>query len=98
MLLKKIKIGEMITLYNEKNINNIDYPFYGINIFKEFMPSVANTSNVVRNKYKVVKNFKAAATQHYTKQGALLSAGFHVTMQILCSSDWPCCRFWSPER
>lgn len=55
MQLKKIKIGDMITLYNEKNVNNIDYPFYGINIFKEFMPSVANTSNVDGSKYKIVK-------------------------------------------
>ena len=55
MQLKKIKIGDMITLYNEKNDKNMDYPFYGINIFKEFMPSVANTSNVDRSKYKIVK-------------------------------------------
>lgn len=55
MALMKTKIGNLITEFNAKNTNDIDYPFYGINIDKEFMPSVAFTDSVDRSKYKIVK-------------------------------------------
>lgn len=55
MALTKTKIGSLITEFNAKNTNDIDYPFYGINIDKEFMPSVASTDSVDRSKYKIVK-------------------------------------------
>lgn len=55
MTLTKIKIGNLITDFNIKNTDNINYPFYGINIDKEFMPSVASTDSVDRSKYKIVK-------------------------------------------
>ncbi len=54
MALSRIKIGDIVTVVDKKNTENCDYPFYGININKEFMPSVANTSNVDRKKYKVI--------------------------------------------
>lgn len=55
MALTKIKIGDLITEFNVKNIEDIAYPFFGINIDKEFMPSVASTDSVDRSKYKIVK-------------------------------------------
>ena len=55
MTLTKIKIGNLITDFNIKNTDNIDYPFYGINIDKDFMPSAASTDSVDRSKYKIVK-------------------------------------------
>ncbi len=54
MALNRMKIGDIITVIDTKNTEDNDYPFYGININKEFMPSAANTSNVDRKKYKVV--------------------------------------------
>lgn len=54
MALNKVKIGSLIAEYNLKNTENCSYPFYGINILKEFMPSVANTDNVDKSKYKLV--------------------------------------------
>lgn len=54
MVLKKVKIGELVTIYNKINTEDLNYPFFGININKEFMPSVADTSNVDRKKYKIV--------------------------------------------
>lgn len=56
MKLNRFRVGELITVIDEKNTEGFDYPFYGININKEFMPSVANTSNVDKKKYKVIKN------------------------------------------
>lgn len=55
MALVKIKVGDIITISNEKNVEDKEYPFYGININKEFMPSVANTDNVDRKKYKIMR-------------------------------------------
>lgn len=56
MALSRLKIRDIITISDERNSNGENYPFYGINIFKEFMPSVANTQNVDKSKYKIVKH------------------------------------------
>lgn len=55
MALSRLKIGDIITVCDERNRNGENYPFYGINISKEFMPSVANTQNVDKTKYKIVR-------------------------------------------
>lgn len=54
MTLNKLRIGDIIRVIDEKNAGNLNLPFYGININKEFMPSVANTANVDRKKYKII--------------------------------------------
>lgn len=56
MSLTRIRIGDHVSINNEKNSNNLDLPFYGINKDKEFMPTVATTSNLDRAKYKIMKN------------------------------------------
>jgi len=53
--MKLIRIGDLITISNEKNIKDLELPFYGINRNKEFMPTVANVNNVNRKGYKIVK-------------------------------------------
>ena len=54
MALSKYKIGELVTLVDERN--NIGLKeFYGLNIRKEFMPTVANTDTLDETKYKVVR-------------------------------------------
>lgn len=55
MALNRIRIGDVISVVDEKNKDDFDYPFFGININKEFMPSVANTSKVDRRKYKIIR-------------------------------------------
>jgi len=55
MALTKIKIGKLITEYNVRNTEDKAFPFFGINIDKEFMPSVASTDSVDKSKYKIVK-------------------------------------------
>ena len=54
MALKKYKLGELISLVDERNSEGIKQ-FYGININKEFMPTVANTNELDESKYKVVR-------------------------------------------
>lgn len=55
MALSRIKIKDVIKISDEKNNRDFDYDFFGININKEFMPSVANTSKVDRRKYKILR-------------------------------------------
>lgn len=54
MRLTKYKIKELIKVVYEKNDNGIR-DFYGININKEFMPTIANTNDLNEKKYKVVR-------------------------------------------
>ncbi len=53
MALSKIRIGDLISPVDERNEIGIK-DFYGININKEFMPTVANTEGLDEKKYKVV--------------------------------------------
>lgn len=55
MGLTKYKLGELISVCDERN--SFGYTnFYGLNINKEFMPTVANTEGLDESKYKVVRN------------------------------------------
>lgn len=54
MALTRYKIGELISVVDERNNIGIK-EFYGININKEFMPTVANTDGLDEIKYKVVR-------------------------------------------
>ena len=54
MGLTKYKIGELIEIVDERNNLGIR-DFYGVNINKEFMPTVANTEGLDETKYKVVR-------------------------------------------
>lgn len=54
MALNRYKVSELIEIVDEKNNLGIR-DFYGININKEFMPTVANTEGLDEKKYKVVR-------------------------------------------
>ena len=54
MILQK-SVGELIKYVDERNKDGQMRKFYGININKEVMPTVANVDNVDATKYKVVK-------------------------------------------
>lgn len=54
MALTKYKIGKLIRVVDERNSYGIK-DFYGINIQKEFMPTIANTDGLDGTKYKVVR-------------------------------------------
>ena len=55
MELKKYKIGELISVCDERNSLGLKN-FFGLNINKEFMPTAANTEGLDESKYKVVRN------------------------------------------
>ena len=54
MALTKYKLGDLIELVDERNFYGLKN-FYGMNIDKEFMPTVADTSTLNEKKYKVVR-------------------------------------------
>lgn len=54
MALSKYKLGELISVVEERNNLGIR-DFFGINIDKEFMPTVASTEGLDETKYKVVR-------------------------------------------
>ena len=54
MVLTKYKIGDLISIVDERNDIGIR-EFYGININKEFMPTVANTEGLDESKYKILR-------------------------------------------
>lgn len=54
MALTKYKIGQLVKTVDERNTHGIK-AFYGININKEFMPTVANTEGLDESNYKVVR-------------------------------------------
>ena len=54
MTLTKYKLGSLIQIVDEKNIFGYT-DFYGLNINKEFMPTVADINNLDASKYKVVR-------------------------------------------
>ena len=54
MKYSRLKIGEFIKLCNYTNVEDRNLPIYGINKDKEFMPTIANTSNVDKKKYKIM--------------------------------------------
>jgi type I restriction enzyme S subunit len=53
--LAPVAIGELIAPIDERNRDNAITDFYGINIDKEFMPTVANTDKVNAKNYKIVR-------------------------------------------
>lgn len=55
MGLTKYKLGELISVCDERNSFGLTN-FHGLNINKEFMPTVANTEGLDESKYKVVRN------------------------------------------
>lgn len=50
-----VRLGDCISIYDVKNTNALNYPFFGINKDKTFMPTVANTNELDNSKYKVVE-------------------------------------------
>lgn len=93
MALTKYKIGNLITTVDERNTIGIR-DFYGININKEFMPTVANTEGLDESKYKVVRKnrFVYSGMQTgrdecirismYTKDKPILVSPAYITFEV----------------
>ena len=93
MALTKYKIGSLISVVDEKNSYGIK-DFYGININKEFMPTVADTSGLDGKKYKVIRKnrFVYSGMQTgrdrcirismYTKNNPVIVSPAYITFEV----------------
>lgn len=57
---QKIAVGEFLTEIDNRNDDGAVKDVEGINITKQFMPTVANTTNINLNRYKVVQKSQIA--------------------------------------
>lgn len=55
-MISERKVGDLIKYVDERNDEKKVLDFYGINIQKEFMPTLANVDGVDSKKYKIVRN------------------------------------------
>jgi type I restriction enzyme S subunit len=81
MTLNRYKIGSLITNVDERNKSNEPYEFYGININKEFMPSVANTENVDGSKYKIMRKYRFVFSGMQTGRDNCIRIGIYLNDQ-----------------
>lgn len=94
MGLSKHRIGQLIKVVDERNCFEIT-DFYGININKEFMPTVANTEGLDETSYKVVRKnrfvFSGMQTGRdecirismYTKDNPIIISPAYTTFEII---------------
>ena len=76
MALTKIRIGDFVTLIDERNSFDI-CAFYGININKEFMPTAASTGSLDATNYKVVRKNRFVYSGMQTGRDKCIRLGFY---------------------
>lgn len=76
MELTKIRIGDFVTLIDERNSFDI-CDFYGININKEFMPTAASTDSLDATNYKVVRKNRFVYSGMQTGRDKCIRLGFY---------------------
>lgn len=84
MLYRKT-VDELIEYVDERNIDGTIQDFYGINIQKEFMPTLAITDNVDPKKYKVVRNNRFVFSGMQTGRDKCIRIGLYKGEPIIVS-------------
>ncbi len=96
MGLSKYKIGDLVKIIDERDTYGIR-DFFGININKEFMPTVANTDGIDEKKYKVVRKnrFVYSGMQTgrdecirismYTKDNPIIVSPAYTTFEVIAT-------------
>ncbi|MDD6162586.1 MAG: hypothetical protein PUB35_07385 [Campylobacteraceae bacterium] len=85
MSLTKYKIKDLIKVVTEKNNIGLQN-FYGININKSFMPTMADTNDLDETKYKIVRKNRFAYSGMQTgRDGCIRIAMYIGTEPILIS-------------
>ena len=84
MLIKR-NVGQLIEYVDERNVDSKYMDFYGININKEFMPTVANTDSVDATKYKIVRNNRFVFSGMQTGRDKCIRIGLYKGTPIIVS-------------
>ncbi len=77
MGLTKRRIGELVSPVDERNRDSSIVSFFGININKEFMPTVANTATINSRNYKVVRKGRFVFSGMQTGRDECIRIGFY---------------------
>jgi type I restriction enzyme S subunit len=77
MALRKYRLGQLIEIVDERNSDDPIADFYGININKEFMPTVANTDEVDHTKYKIVRKKRFVFSGMQTGRDVCIRIGLY---------------------
>lgn len=72
-----VSLGEYIEVDEEQNINDEDFPFMGINIQKEFMPTNANTDGLKKNKYLIMRKGRFVFSGMQTGRDIAIRVGLY---------------------
>ena len=76
MALTRHKLGELIELVDERNSMGLRN-FHGVNIDKEFMPTVTDTSTLDERKYKVVRKNRFACNLMHVGRDVAIPIALH---------------------
>lgn len=95
----EVELGDFIDVYDIKNVSSQDFPFFGINKDKTFMPTVADTIELDSSKYKIVEKdvfvFSGMQTGRdvcirlalYTKSDSILVSPAYTTFVVKDKSE-----------
>lgn len=98
MALTNYKLGDLIELVDERNSYGFKN-FYGVNINKNFIPTVADTSTLNEKKYKVVrKNRFACNLMHVGRDVAIPIAFYRDDEPIIVSPAYFTFEIKAPDR
>ena len=84
--MNRIDIGSLIEIVDERNNDGTINAFYGININKEFMPTVANTDGIDCKKYKVVKKGRFVFSGMQTGRDECIRIGLYTGVEPIIVS------------
>jgi type I restriction enzyme S subunit len=77
-MLIKYRVDQLIEYVDERNSDGSITDFYGININKEFMPTVANVDSVDPRKYKVVRTNRFVFSGMQTGRDECIRIGLYI--------------------
>lgn len=78
-------VGELITYVDERNTEGLISDFYGINIQKEFMPTLATTDGIDSRKYKIVRDNRFVFSGMQTGRDRCIRIGLYKGAPIIVS-------------
>ena len=78
-------VGELITYVDERNTEGLISDFYGINIQKEFMPTLATTDGIDSRKYKIVRDNRFVFSGMQTGRDRCIRIGLYKGDPIIVS-------------
>lgn len=84
MLLKRT-VSQLVSYVDERNSDGMIKDFYGINIQKEFMPTVANIDSVDPRKYKIVRNNRFVFSGMQTGRDKCIRIGLYKGPPVIVS-------------